>query len=207
VLLVATVVIGPLVITSREPGSGDLLYALIFSGVFAALGASLLVIPIGHHWDRPQSQRSIVFPIVGSATASAILFFAGAIASEEFLKGNIDADVHKAFGSAIHFAVPVVWLGWMIVFGFMIGLIDPLTLNGRLYKTLLAGSVLELLIAIPMHLVVRRRTECCAGLSTGFGIGVGILVMLIALGPAIFFLFYRRYKQVYAPRREDESEY
>jgi hypothetical protein len=69
-----------------------------------------------------------------------------------------------------------------------------------MYQLLLAGSVVELLVALPMHLVVRRRTECCAGFATGLGIGVGLVVMLIALGPAVFFLFYRRYRQAPARR-------
>ena len=86
----------------------------------------------------------------------------------------------------------------MLMFGWMARSVAPQTVNDRMYQLLLAGSVLELLIALPMHLVVRRRTECCAGLSTGLGIGVGLVVMLIALGPAVFFLFYRRYRQVYS---------
>ena len=80
---------------------------------------------------------------------------------------------------------------------------DRGTWNDRVYQTLLAGSVLELFVAIPMHLVVRRRTECCAGMMTALGIGVGVTVMLIALGPAVFFLFYRRYRQAYVRRRDD----
>jgi hypothetical protein len=136
----------------------------------------------------------------------AILFAGLWIAADEFLKGNIPPDVHKEFGRGLYFSVPVVWLGWMIVFGSMVPSLGPPSLNGRLYKTLLAGSVLELLVAIPMHLVVRRRAECCAGFGTGLGIGVGILVMLVALGPAVFFLFYRRYKQVYARRSDTDAD-
>jgi hypothetical protein len=201
-LLVCTVVVGPVALAASQSPPSDLLAAVIFATIVVTLGASLLVIPIGHRWDLPQSQRSIIFPLVGSATLGAILFFGLWIATNEFLQGNIPRDVHKEFGRAVYFCVPVVWLGWMVVFGSMASSLTPLDLSDRLYKTLLAGSVLELLVAIPMHLVVRRRAECCAGFGTGMGIGVGILVMLVALGPAVLFLFYRRYKQVYA-RRSD----
>ena len=86
----------------------------------------------------------------------------------------------------------------------MAGSIDRDRLNGWLYKTLVAGSVLELLIAVPMHIVVRRRDECCGGVLTGLGIGIGIVVMVIALGPAVFFLFYRRYQDTYVRRAKGQ---
>jgi hypothetical protein len=87
-----------------------------------------------------------------------------------------------------------------------------LTLSDRMYQILLAGSVAELLVAVPMHLVVRQRAQCCAGMYTALGIGLGIVVMFAAMGPAVFFLFFRRYKQAYASRtrgtswEDDENE-
>jgi len=205
-LLVCAVVFGPVALAAAQSPPSDLLAAVIFATIVTTLGASLLVIPIGHHWDLPLSQRLIIFPLVGSATLGAILFAGLWIAANEFLKGNIPSDIHKEFGRAVYYCVPVGWIGWMIVFGSMASSLTPPHLSDRLYKTLLAGSVLELLVAIPMHLVVRRRAECCAGFGTGLGIGVGILVMLVALGPAVFFLFYRRYKEVYARRSETETD-
>ena len=65
-------------------------------------------------------------------------------------------------------------------------------------------TVVELLVAVPTHLVVRRRSECCAGIGTAIGIGAGILVMLLAFGPSVGFLYYRRWKQVRRPKLEQE---
>ena len=107
-------------------------------------------------------------------------------------------------GKAFLFALPVVWLSWCVLFGIMAFRISPELFASRLYKSLLTGSVLELLIAIPMHMVVRQRSYCCAGFGTGMGIAIGLLVMLIALGPAVIFLFYRRYYQVYARHPKPE---
>jgi hypothetical protein len=56
--------------------------------------------------------------------------------------------------------------------------------------------VLELLVAVPMHVVVRRRNECCAGMQTGFAICVGAAMAIIALGPAVFVLYHRRWKNL-----------
>ena len=40
-------------------------------------------------------------------------------------------------------------------------------------------------------------------LSTGIGIVLGVVVLTVALGPAVFVLCYRRYQQVYSQRRDD----
>ena len=66
----------------------------------------------------------------------------------------------------------------------------------KLHRWLLAGSVLELLVAVPTHVVVRRREECCAGMATGLGICVGIGVMIVGFGPSVALLYYRRWKQI-----------
>jgi hypothetical protein len=92
------------------------------------------------------------------------------------------------------------WIIWFVLFGIMARSVDRLTLSDRMYKRLLVGSVLELLVALPMHLVARRRGYCCAGVLTGVGLGLGITVMLLALGPAVFFLIFRRYRQAYGSR-------
>jgi hypothetical protein len=79
---------------------------------------------------------------------------------------------------------------------------DPASIASRLHRWLLAGSVLELLVAVPTHIAVRQRRECCAGIATGLGICAGVAVMLLSFGPSIGFLYYRRWKQV-AGRAKD----
>jgi len=57
---------------------------------------------------------------------------------------------------------------------------------------LIKGSVLELLIAIPCHVIVRQRNDCCAPLVSAYGIATGIAIMLMAFGPGILFLYQRK---------------
>ncbi len=66
----------------------------------------------------------------------------------------------------------------------------------RLSRFLLAGSIVELLIAVPAHILVRGKNYCCAGISTFFGISTGIAVLLFSFGPAVFFLFLHRAKKL-----------
>jgi hypothetical protein len=38
----------------------------------------------------------------------------------------------------------------------------------------MGGSILELLVAVPSHIIVRRRGDCCAPLGTFCGTATGI---------------------------------
>jgi serine/threonine protein kinase len=198
-----------------SPG-GLFIGPLVISIVSFGISVSLLIVPIGKQWDLPRLQKSIVVPLLGSATAAAIVCLGGAVASSAYLIDhgpdsfgvyNPDHGPISAKSSLGQVVIPIllfspiaVWVIWLVAFGVLARSIDRLTWSDRLYQSLVAGSVLELLIAIPLHILVRRRGECCAGMWTGFGIGVGLIVMLIAIGPGVFFLFFRRYKQVYKPR-------
>lgn len=61
----------------------------------------------------------------------------------------------------------------------------------------LKGSILELLVAVPTHVVARHRDYCCAGFLTFCGIVFGAAVMLLSSGPGVFFLFVERWKRLH----------
>jgi len=91
----------------------------------------------------------------------------------------------------------VAWLLWAIVFYFYFR--NSSSVVTRLISGLLKGSVLELLIVVPCHVIVRRRHDCSAPLATGFGIATGLAIMLLSFGPSVLFLYKKRLDS-YAPR-------
>jgi hypothetical protein len=83
-----------------------------------------------------------------------------------------------------------LWIFWGVVFYvYGRGSSDWVT---RATSWLLRGSVLELLVAVPSHVIVRRRNDCSAPMATGFGIVTGIAIMLLSFGPSVLFLFKKR---------------
>jgi hypothetical protein len=151
---------------------------------------ALLFVPVRVASRRPVTRRSLWIPLLGSATLAALLGLGGALAITEYAK------LDDRFTWAILATGGVVWVAWTCAFWLLSLDRGAESVATRLHRWLLAGSVLELLIAVPTHLVVRRRTECCAGLATGIGICAGVAVMLLAFGPSVGFLYYRRWKQV-----------
>ena len=81
---------------------------------------------------------------------------------------------------------------------------EPADLVSRQCRALLKGSVLELLVAVPTHVVARYRDYCCAGFLTFIGLTMGVSVMLFAYGPAVFFPLCRALEPVASgPEKSD----
>lgn len=88
------------------------------------------------------------------------------------------------------------WGVWFLIF-YRYGVAnDATSILNRGTRWLIRGSILELLVAVPSHIIVRGRGDCCAPMATFWGMAAGISVMLLAFGPAVFFLFARRIQQL-----------
>ena len=88
------------------------------------------------------------------------------------------------------------WLPWTLVFLRFAKGADSESLLQRITRWLLRGSILELLVAVPSHVIVRRREDCCAPGGTFWGITMGLSVMLLCFGPGVFFLFAERFNRL-----------
>jgi len=100
----------------------------------------------------------------------------------------------EAFGLLL--PVLVFWLIWAVIFRRATRPDDPEALVKRATRWLLRGSILELIIAVPSHVIARRRDDCCAPAGTFWGIATGISVMLLCFGPGVFFLFVERMQKL-----------
>ena len=149
----------------------------------------LLVVPVRIGRRRPVSRRTIWIPIVASGFLAGGLVLGAGFAWAEWARAGDDALWLVAL------AAVALWGLWALVFGF-ITIADHLAVALSLHRWLLAGSVVELLVAVPTHVVVRRRSECCAGIMTGTGICIGVAVMLLSFGPGVAFLFHKRWSRV-----------
>ena len=89
-----------------------------------------------------------------------------------------------------------LWVLWGAVFHRLSRTQSPLDFISNVSARLVRGSILELLIAVPCHIVIRCRENCCAGIYTMFGLAMGLSVMLFAFGPAVFFLYVARARRL-----------
>ncbi len=125
------------------------------------------------------------------------------VAVASFMLAGLAAALTMAFGELLRFDDPDstvdLWVGWgalLATWIFWGVLLYVYTRNlqrfqaiFQLAKLVFAGSVAEMLGAVPSHLIVSRRPGCLVGLATAIGILSGIYVMIWSFGPAIFLLF------------------
>ena len=162
---------------------------------------ALLFVPVRVASRRPITRRSLWVPLLGSAVLAALVGLGLSFTLLDYFDGwGWDYGELAVFGTAGLF-----WLVWTFVFWALSYRTGPEAVATKLHRWLLSGSVLELLVAVPTHVVVRRRGDCCAGVGTGIGICSGIIVMLLAFGPSVAFLYYRRWKQVKLPSPKERG--
>lgn len=167
--------------TYREP----VLWVLV--GAIIASQALLLFLSVDQSGKRlkPRTHVMVSCSVSGILTAlltSGVIFCVGcAVWGDNFLPENF-GNIWTIWG--------VLWLLWGVIFYLYYR--NSSVVLSRLTTWLLRGSVLELLIAVPCHVIVRRRDDCSAPIATSFGIASGIAIMLLSFGPSVLFLYKRR---------------
>jgi len=157
---------------------------------------ALLAVPVRLAERRPVTRGPLWPTVLASGLMAGGLILGASLAIVEFIyKGEwSNGCIWAAF-----LLGALTWLAWSLIF-FRIGRQtespDWLT---RLCRLLFKGSILELLVAVPTHIVARYRDYCCAGFMTFIGLAMGISVMLFSFGPAVFFLFAERWKRLHPP--------
>ena len=178
--------------------------------------ALLLLLPISLTEKRLPARRPLKVPIIVTAFFLANLLVAGIFSAicaifldngqwvfsfTDWLLGHRDGGqppgvnlTSSGMVTSILITIGVFWVIWALVFRRFAKADDPDALLKRSTRWLLRGSILELLVAVPSHVIVRRRDDCCAPAGSFWGIVTGISVMLLCFGPGVFFLFVERFE-------------
>ena len=148
---------------------------------------------------RPRKRRHIAYTATAVGLAFAMLagmaVFNVLLAVPRGMDRLFNADPLGGFG--IIGTWVVVWVAWTVAL-WCLGerMFNP---AHRLYRWLVAGSVLELLIAVPTHVIVRRQSKCTDPLFSAYGVVTGLAILLLSLGPAVLFLYRARMRRAYPP--------
>ena len=153
----------------------------------------LLFLSIDTSFRRRKPRAHVLVSTVVAALLLTLLLFAVTLSLGVGFAGDkffAPIDQHPWAGNTILAACAILWLLWGIIFyRYARSSSDPV---GRAVSWLLAGSVLELLVVVPCHVIVRRRHDCSAPAVTSFGIVTGIAIMLLSFGPSVLFLHKKR---------------
>ena len=175
----------------------------LWAGVMVLAQAALLVVPVRIANRRPVARRSLLWPVVTTGLMMGGLATGAMYSLYEFAMRDKAWEGWfwlAGLGSGV-----VIWVVWAVLFYRAGAGANPSDVISRQCRLLLRGSILELLIAVPTHLVARSRNYCCAGAMTFIGLTLGISVMLFSYGPAVFFLYVERWRRLH-PEPPGEPE-
>ncbi len=159
--------------------------------------AILLFLSVDTSFKKLKPRAHVAVSVIITSMLFALLAFAGLCAAGAAAVGDKFLDQYWQ-GAAQMFGIwAAIWVLWGIVFYLYFR--NSTQVTTRAVSWLLKGSVLELLIAVPAHVWVRRRGDCSAPLATSFGIVTGVAVMLLAFGPSVL-LLYKKRLDAYAAR-------
>jgi len=157
----------------------------------------LLLVPVDLSRERPVPRRKIVVSAIVGGLLMCLL--AGLFLFSVCLMIWGENDIDKPWFYWLWLAFTVAsWLGWGVWFYRSYKIADAGAHVTTISHWLLRGSILEMIVAIPSHIISRNRNDCCAPAITFLGIMMGLSVAVLSFGPGVFFLFANRirHKQI-----------
>ncbi len=175
-------------------------------GILVGGQLMLLFVSVDTSWKRLKPRQHV---LVSLATVALLLGVLASAAIWSILAGILGDKMFDGFLKVLTDAEwkmlgwwLALWLLWGIVFFFYVRRVPERA--ARVVGWLIRGSVLELLIAVPCHVLVRNRQDCSAPVATSFGIATGVAIMLLSFGPGVLMLYKKRLDQ-YAAARKSSS--
>jgi hypothetical protein len=165
---------------------------LVWAAIVALIGgqAILLFLSVDTSQKRLKPRTHLAVSVVAGSMLFALLSFAAISAGGAAVAGDKFFDWFWDTEMEVVWIFLAIWLVWGVLFYLYFR--NSAAVTTRIVSWLLKGSVLELLIAVPCHVWVRRRGDCSAPMATSFGIVKGIAVMLLAFGPSVLLLYKKR---------------
>jgi len=173
---------------SVKNGCEDWFPWIFFTSVVSGQ-AILLFLSVDTSFKHLKPRAHIAISCIAASMLFALLTFAVICSLDAATKGAF-LDKYLSSTTQSISICGILWLLWGILF--FLYFRNSIDVTTRLVSWLLKGSVLELLIAVPCHIIVRRRGDCCATILTSFGIVTGMAVMLLCFGPSVLLLYKKR---------------
>jgi hypothetical protein len=154
---------------------------------------TLLLIPLNIAQVRPIARRKVIFSAIAGALAVGfmVMMIIASVILMVWTENNTVDYIYSGWGLII----PVIaWIAWSVIFYRNYKSDDPESYVSMLTSWLLKGSILQLIVAVPSHIISRSRNECCAPPLTLLGIITGIAIALMSFGPGLLFLYAKRIK-------------
>src|SRR4051794_32546529 len=161
----------------------------IFPAVFIVGEATLLFLAVDASQKRFKPRTHLLVSCLTGALFTAVLLACTFWSLGVAIKGENFTDSMSKFRYS-YGLLAALWALWAGIFYFFLR--NSSAVVTRIISWLLKGSVLELLVAVPCHVIVRRRNECSAPFVSGFGIATGLAIMLLSFGPGVLLLYKKR---------------
>ena len=137
---------------------------------------------------RGERSMSLLLSLVIAAAVAAMLTFALMLGVTEFVQTVLEAslDLDDTLAMTVLVAALVgswgFWSGILLVFSRGIWADRAL---GRLVGLLVGGTLLEVLVVLPLDIMVRRRTDCYCFAGTFFALCLAVIATLWLAGPGV----------------------
>jgi hypothetical protein len=181
---------------------------LIYAGILVMGQALLLFLSVDTSWRHAKPRQHVAVTALLTSFFTAVLTWSTLASIEVAVYGqNQPPPLWKDKGELFAWTVLGIFVAFWVIWAgiFYRYCRNPSDAMSRIVGWLLRGSVLELLIAVPCHVIVRQRGDCSAPAVTSFGIVTGLAIMLLCFGPGVLAL-YRKKLDSYAVGRRNAQE-
>jgi len=141
---------------------------------------------------KPIRRRRLIVPLAIAAALLSLMAAAFLYGLMELFRVEI-RELHLprqlSESGFLYVVIGINWIIWAVVLYVRTREHQRFTVMQRIVSAIFAGSLAELLAAIPAHVIVTRRPGCLVGLQTSMGLSAGLIVMFWTFGPGIVLLF------------------